>query len=309
MSPPLVLLLVLAPEPCAPSDLACTAREQVLEAKRTTDPRERAQAFLTAARAHLALYRKTGDVAELCAARRLVPHRHTSDLGDLPRATRADIEAELARLRHHCTPPRSSSSSAPQPSGPPTPPPSGAAASPESPVGTASPEAEALLDVERRPNEVMPPVAARGPEAPVAPIAREPAAPTTRPVDGGQPSAGHRGRGLLITGGLSLAAASVLGGATAYAALRVERARGEHEGLAAAANAQGYTPPDVGDMRRDLEAEALHWRRVVLGTSIATGIVTGAAVALITAGAVKRRRSQRFALQPVLPGLLLTARF
>ena len=299
MSPPLVLLLVLAPEPCAPSDLACTAREQVLEAKRTTDPRERAQAFLTAARAHLALYRKTGDVAELCAARRLVPHRHTSDLGDLPQTTRTEIEAELARLRHFCTPPRPSSSSAPQPSGPPTA--SGAAASPESPVGTASPEAEALLDVERRPNEVMPPVAARGPEAP--------AAPTTRPVDGGQPSADHRGRGLLITGGLSLAAASVLGGATAYAALRVERARGEHEGLAAAANAQGYTPPDVGDMRRDLEAEALHWRRVVLGTSIATGVVTGISVALVTAGVVKRRRSQRLALQPAFPGLLLTARF
>ena len=301
MSPTLVLLLVLAPEPCAPSDLACTASEQVREAKRTTDPRERAQAFLTAARAHLALYRKTGDVAELCAARRLVPHRHTSDLGDVPRATRADIEAELARLRHHCTPPRPSSSSAPQPSGPPTPPPSGDTASPEGPVVTASPEAEALLDVERRPNEVAHPVAARRPEAP--------AAPTTRPVDGGQPSADHRGRGLLITGGLSLAAASVLGGATAYAALRVERARGEHEGLAAAADAQGYTSPDVGDMRRDLEAEALHWRRVMLGTSIATGVVTGVAVALVTAGVVKRRRSQRFALQPAFPGLLLTARF
>lgn len=308
MSPPLVLLLVLAPEPCAPSDLACTAREQVREAKRTTDPRERAQAFLTAARAHLALYRKTGDVAELCAARRLVPHRHTSDLGDLPRATRADIEAELARLRHDCTPPRPSSSSAPQPSGPPMSP-SGEAASAESPVGASSPETEPLLDVEVRPSESVPPVVARGPEAPTVPTAREPAAPITRPVDGEQPSAHHRGQGLLITGGLSLAAASVLGGATAYAALRVERARGEHEGLAAAANAQGYTPPDVGDMRRDLEAEALHWRRVVLGTSITTGVVTGVAVALVTAGVVKRRRSQRFALQPVLPGLLLTARF
>ena len=188
-------------------------------------------------------------------------------------------------------------------------PPSGEAASAESPVGASSPEAEALLDVERRPNEVMPTVAARRPEAPIAPTAREPTAPTTRRVDGGQPSAGHTGRGLLISGGLSLAAASVLGGATAYAALRVERARGEHEGLAAATNAQGYTPPDVGDMRRDLEAEALHWRRVMLGTSIATGVVTGVAVALVTAGVVKRRRSQRLALQPVLPGLLLTARF
>ena len=128
-------------------------------------------------------------------------------------------------------------------------------------------------------------------------------------MDGGHPSAEHTGRGLLITGGLSLATASVLGGATAYAALRVERARADHDGLAAASNAQGYTPPDVGDMRRDLEAEALHWRRVMLGSSIATGVVTGVAVALVTAGVVKRRRSERLALQPVLPGLLLTARF
>ncbi len=153
MSLSLVLLLALAPEPCAPSDLACMAREKTREARQTTDPQERAHALLTAARAHLALYRKTGDAAELCAARRLVPHRHTDDLGDLPRATRAEIDAELTRLQHHCASPR------------PTPP------ATEPPPPTASPhdadaDADALLAVASRPNEPIRPIAAEEPSKP-----------------------------------------------------------------------------------------------------------------------------------------------
>lgn len=324
MSPSLVLLLALAPETCAPSDLACTARDKAREAREATDPEERAQARLTAARAHLALYRKTGARADLCAARRLVHGvpRRTKDLGELPQKTRTEVEAELAKLGHDCSvrrPPRPPA--APTATTPPSPLESSAAALPAaalptipevgSPIpvetGVSPSDGEALLEVKPPPVDA---VRSRGPEGPKGSTASpDPEAPTVS-LDGRRPSSTRPGRGLLIAGGISLGAASVLGGVAAYAALRVDTAMTRHDGLAAEANGQGYTSPDVGVMRRDLEADAPYWRRVMIGTAITSGVLTGAAVALLTVSAVKRRQTPaRLALHPILPGLLLTARF
>lgn len=140
--------------------------------------------------------------------------------------------------------------------------------------------------------------------------ARPGTAPTATLSQGDRPTLARPGRGLLIAGGLSLVPASVLAGLAAYSAVRVERLASTYGGLAETATGQGYTDPDVDMMRRDLEQDGPHWRRVRIGTSIAAGLVTGAAVALITAGAVKRRRSlERLTLHPLVPGLLMTARF
>lgn len=322
MSPSLVLLLALAPETCAPSDLACTAREKAREAREATDPEERAHARLTAARAHLALYRKTGARADLCAARRLVHGvpRRTKDLGELPQKTRTEVEAELAKLKHDCSVRHPPGSPAAPTATTPSPLESSAAALPAAalpttpevgspiPVETVSPsDGEALLEVKPPPVDA---VRSRGREGPKGSTASpDPEAPTVS-LDGRQPSLTRPGRGLLIAGGISLGAASVLGGVAAYAALRVDTAMTRHDGLAAEANGQGYTSPDVGVMRRDLEADAPYWRRVMIGTAITSGVLTGAAVALLTVGAVKRRQTPaRLALHPILPGLLLIARF
>lgn len=315
---PLVLLLALAPETCAPSDLACVAREKTREAQQATDPQEQAHTRLTAARAHLALYRKQGTRSDLCAARRLLKKlpRRTMDLGELPQKTRAEVEAELAELGYDCSvrrPPRPPATpTAPTPS-PQLEPSTSALPTTSDEVGPPIPvetgvspsDGDALLEVKPPPVRS---VAVEGPKASVP--SPDPEARTVSPADSDRPILNHPGRGLLIAGGISLGAASVLGGVTTYAAIRVDAAMTQHDGLAAEANSQGYTSPDVGVMRRDLEADAPHWRRVMIGTAITTVVLTGAAVALLTVGAVKRRQSPaRLALHPVLPGLLLTARF
>lgn len=314
---PLIVFAILAPEPCAGSDLACTARDSMREASAATDPRDRAEALLTAARAHLGLYRKTGDRAELCKAQRVIPRRHTEHLGDVPRTTRAEVKAELARLGHDCklrlqrptpTPTTITPVSPPETTMPP-PAPSGAPASaivgdPLEPMA-ASPAAgtgsDALIDIGRHDTRIVRP--AEGPPRPEA-------APTAPPPNRYRLIVAHPGRGLLIVGGVSLFSASVLGGVATFAAVRIDRAMSTHDGLADAATGQGYTTPDIDMMRRGLEVDAPHWRQVKIGTAVAAGLVTGAAVALITVGAVKRRRSPgRLSLHPILPGLLMTARF
>ena len=60
---------------------------------------------------------------------------------------------------------------------------------------------------------------------------------------------------------------------------------------------------------QELTAEAAHWRRFMVGASIAGAALGGTAVALITAGVVKRRRAARLAVSLGFRGLLLRARF
>ena len=319
----LVVLIALAPEPCPLGDLACTAAERARAAKTATDPRERARALLGEARAHLGLFRQTGDRTELCKAQRLVPGTHTEHLGDVPRTTRAEVKAELARLGHDCKP-RARRPTPPSPTGNvPAPPPAPSATPAPSIVGepletqVASPAAEAtrgdgLIDVDRHHARVDHPVEvhaadvkARGATPPP-----RPAPASTTPPTRERPGVVPPGRGLLIAGGLGLATASLLGGAATYAAVRVDRATSAYDGLAETANGQGYTTPDADMMRRELETDGPHWRRVRIGTAISAGVVVGAAVALLTAGAVKRRRSlERLSVRPLAPGLLMIARF
>lgn len=320
----LIVLVTLAPAPCAGSDLACTARESMREARDATDPRDRAEALLTAARAHLGLYRKTDDRAELCNAWRLTPRKHTEHLGDVPQTTRAEIKAELARLRHDCK----SRSQRPTPTQTAIAPPStsepAATTAPAAPSGTsasgepleaivASPaddsRGEELIGIDRHPTRSVRPAERQAAAAEATPARPRTAPPAPLVRDDG-PTLARPGRGLLIAGGLSLVPASVLAGLAAYSAVRVERLASTYDGLAETATDQGYTTPGVDMMRRNLEEDGPHWRRVRIGTSIAAGLITGAAVALITAGAVKRRRSlERLTLHPLLPGLLMTARF
>lgn len=321
---PLVLLVALAPEPCPLGDLACTAAERARAAKAATDPRERARALLGEARAHLGLFRQTGERAELCKAQRLIPRKHTEQLGDVPRTTRAEVKAELARLGHDCKPRAQRPTPTPTavtPSPASDPP---ASVTPASAINgepleaiVASPAAEgtrgdALLDVDRHRARVARPVEGHAADmrAHGAATLPKPETVLTTPPTLDRPGALHPGRGLLLAGGLGLATASVLGGVATYAAVRVDRATSTYGGLAETANGQGYTTPDADMMRRELETDGPHWRRVRIGTAITAGLVAGAAVALITAGAVKRRRSLgRLSVHSLAPGLLMTARF
>lgn len=296
----LLLLTALAPEPCAGNDLACIARDSVREASAATDPRDRAEALLTAARAHLGLYRKTDERAELCKALRLIPSKHTEHLGEVPRDTRAQVRAELARLGHDCKRPTQSSTAV------------------SSAVASSAVAEDPLIDVGRHHTGAARPAAEGRVDSlgavesgrPRGPTTQGPdpaPAPTPRRRDRG--AVAHPGRGLLIAGGLSLVSASVLGGVAAYAAVRVDQTASTYGGLAETATGQGYTTPDADLLRRDLEMDGPRWQQVRVGTSVAAALFAGAAVALLTARAVKRRRSERLTLRPVLSGLLMTARF
>lgn len=309
----LVLLIALAPEPCPLGDLACTAAERAHAAKAATDPRERARALLGEARAHLGLFRQTGDKAELCKAQRLIPRTHTEHLGDVPQTTRAEVKAELARLEHDCNP-RPQRPTPPSPtSDVPAPPPASSATPAPSTVGEPlETQGDELIDVDRQHARVdrqveshAADVKARGATPPPRP------APTsTTPPTRERPRMVPPGRGLLIAGGLGLATASLLGGVATYAAVRVDRATSAYGGLAETANGQGYTTPDADMMRRELETDGPHWRRLRIGTAISAGVIVGAAAALLTAGAIKRRRSlERLSVGPLAPGLLMIARF
>ena len=303
-----LLLHVTASPACAPADLACTARDSALEARRATDPLDRAVAHVTAARANLGLYRETGDLARLCDAQRhldQVPRARASELGDLPRETRQDVAGELSRRGHVCSPrPRRSQTVAP------VTPPTAPEPRPTAPSEVAAPD---LLDVAvSRPPALGPPASATN-SLGQAPIAVHVQGPTPAPVLRGADATSRQqlsGRRLRIAGGVVLASGALAGGLTAVAAIRRDDAQRTHDTLAAEANVLGYTAPDVDAQRQALAADAQHWRSVVIGTAVATGVVTATAVALLTAGAVKARRaSSRIAVSPLLPGVLLTARF
>lgn len=304
-----LLLHVVAAPACEPTDLACTARDSALEARRAADPLDRAVAHVTAARANLGLYRETGDPARLCDAQRhldQVPRARASELGDLPRETRREVAGELSRRGHVCSP-RPRRSQAVAPVAPPT--------APE-PRPTAPSEAAAsdLLDVEvSRPPASGPPASATK-SLGQAPTAVHVQGPTPAPVLRGADAASRQqpsGRRLLIAGGVVLASGALAGGLTAVAAIRRDDAQRRHDTLAAEASVLGYTAPDVDAQRQALAADARHWRSVVISTAVAAGVATATAVALLTAaGAVKSRRaSSRIAVSPLLPGVLLTARF
>ena len=177
----LTLLLHVAAAPaCAPSDLACTARDSALEARRATDPLDRAVAHVTAARANLGLYRETGDLARLCDAQRHldhVPRARASELGDLPRETRQEVAGELSRREHIC-PARPRRAQVTAPVAPP------AAPAPE-PRPTAPSEVSTsdLLDVAvSAPPALGPPAAAAPSPGRVLPV-QAPPAPALRVAD------------------------------------------------------------------------------------------------------------------------------
>jgi hypothetical protein len=306
-----LLLHVTAAPTCEPTDLACTARDSALEARRATDPLDRAVAHVTAARANLGLYRETGDLDRLCDARNHldhVPRARASELGDLPRETRQEVAGELSRRRHVCSPrPRRSQAVAPV-----APVASSTAPDPR-PTAPSEVAASDLLDVAVSRLPALGPPASATNSPGQATIAVHVQGPIPAPVLRGADAASRQqlpGRHLLIAGGVVLASGALAGGLTAVAAIRLDDVQQKHNILAAEASDKGYTAPHVDAQRQALAADAQHWRSVVIGTAVATGVATATAVALLTAGAVKARRaSSRIAVSPLLPGVLLTARF
>lgn len=318
------LSVVLALSAAAPpgaecgSDLACVARANTAAARHAS-PADKASHLLTAARSLLALFRTTGEAAQLCQARRLVvrsaalPHEH---LGDRPAETRREIDAELKRLGHECRQrPKAAASPAPAPAVP--------TQAEEAPSETPAPPA-AEPDTQA---EDMPPVQATSPAPPNPPphgdshtrelgsVSPAQAAPLPAPdraaVTPPAPSLAKRpDQKLLIAGGALLGSAALAGGLAGFARARVEAARTEASELAATAAAQGYTDPDTAMAEQEAEARALRWHRGMIATAVVSGVLGATAITLLAAGIRLRARPHKnLALRPTLTGLLFTARF
>lgn len=307
-----VLSLVLslaAPAECARNDLACTARTAAREAREATDPRERAEARLTAARAHLAMSQGTGAKEHLCQARRFVAGlRPTPELGDLLPATREQIERELTRRKITCPKGQRPPPAVPSEPVPSTPTPDGAQQALEAPAEPSEPQRvdpplrrpeDELLPVDVSTIVQQPPRAPTPAPEPVVPVGRTSGADVRPPA----------GRRLLIAGGVLVGGAAMAGGLAAVAAARAEYLANEQNTIAAKTHEQGFTDPASREASEELAAGVAHWERVMLGASVAGAVVGTTAVALLAAGAVKRRRAARVVVAPGFAGLLWTARF
>lgn len=318
LSAPLSVVLVFSPSkpPGAECgrDLACTAKAHTEAARRAADPGDKALHLLTAARSHLALFHQTGKAAQLCQGRRLIiragglPHDH---LGDRPATTKREIDAELKDVKVEC----------------------GRAAG----VGATPPDPEtpAVVDTHAEvavPDEATPPnekpktetqdllaVGLVKPASAVVPPSdnqskREPGPARTgfatpSPVPDRTTVAPRPGQKLLITGGVLLGSAALAGGFAGIAHTRVEAERTQARELAGDAAMQGYTDPQAAMAEQEAEASALRWRRTMIVTSVASGVLGVAAVALMGAGLHVRRPHKNVALRPTLTGVLFTARF
>lgn len=331
----LALLLVAPPSPprCAPDDLACTAEASVREANDTKDPRTRAEALLTAARAYLLLYRREAKQAHLCTAERTlarVPRAQPPELGKYLRDLRAEIAKEQVGLGLTCksgSPGQVSpkvarkaglSSKTPPPSPAPlTDEPNDALAAVSPPVADVSRPAQEtdLLEIDAR---NLPKLRAAAPAPEGAALTTGPAAMPAAPALtaapplhlSDRPLAPRPGRGLLIGGGVVLTSASLFGALAVGAMTQRDHLVTRHDEIVSNATHDGYTTPDDDLAREQLALEAMRWHRLMVGASISSGVLTVAAVALISTGATKRwRLSRRLAVRPALTGVLLNARF
>lgn len=328
------LLLIAPPSPprCAPDDLACTAEASIREANATKDPRTRAEALLTAARAYLLLYRKERKQAHLCTAEHTLarlPRAQPPDLGKFLRDLRAEIAKEQAGLGLACKsgsprqgspkvarkPDLSSKSPSPPSRAPPADKPQDALAAVSPPVADASRPAheQDLLEVDAHKSPEFQAAAPppRG-TAPTTGPAATPAAParSAAPPLSDRPLAPRPGRGLLVGGGVALTSASLFGALAVGAMVQRDNLVARHDALASNANHDGYTTPDDDLARGQLAPEAMRWHRLMVGASISSGVLAGVAVTLISTGAAKRwRLSRRLAVRPAPGGILLDARF
>jgi hypothetical protein len=321
-------LLFLAASPstpprCAPDDLACTAQASIREANAATDPRARAEALLTAARAYLLLYRREGEPSQLCLAQhtlRRLPRAQPPDLDKFLRDLRAEIATEQANLGVACksaapnpTHPKVTRKPSLSPRTPSSPSPSpiaeeGALAAESPPVADAGP----LLEVEAKVPALRAAVPAFRDAAPTTGPAATPAPPalTVAPMLSDRPLAPRPGRGLLVGGGVVLTSASLFGALAVGAMVQRDDLVAKHDALASNANHNGYTAPDDDLARGQLAPEAMRWHRLMVGASISSGVLASVAVALISTGAAKWwRLSRRLAVRPAPGGVLLNARF
>lgn len=295
---------------CDVTDNRCKAERFQRQAAQASSPSQRALYFHAAYRSYMGLFKETGEVRDLCEARRTFEQSLAVEgLSETQRASfeegRAELESRERKISARC------GSSAKR---------RARAAAPvvaEKPAPTASPRATASIDV--KPAEAallqdertdLLPVSAGRKASP-----RLPAGAAARPADeplsvspANTPAPPRSGRPLVIAGGVTLGIGLSLAGVAGYAggrALEAHRAGVElHEAV------QG--PPDDADRAKDaaLEREYRTMGPVAIGTAVAGGVAVIVGAVLVGVGGRRLARvASSTAFVPVPGGLAFHARF
>ncbi len=308
-----------ARSPCELTDNACKA-QLFIQKSAKAPPAQRALYLFTAHRSYLALFAKTGQLRDLCAAREAldrsltVPGQSAGQLASFE-ASRAELEALEKQHGARCGAKRRK---APEPTAVATNRPS-AATSPDRPVAR-SPEGPTTT----RPTPELEPAAPEGllavptatpPRRPVPNLRpEEPAlASSPRPVLAVQPEgpatpgrAPTPGRPMSIAGGTTLGVGLVLAGVAGYAGSRVAEASRSSFDLYD--QNQGQGDAEALAEQTQLRNTFHRWVPVTIGTAIAGSAAVIVGAVLVRIG-VRRMQPSRTSVLPVPGGLAIHARF
>ena len=301
--------------PCELTDNACKAKLFIQKSTKAP-PAQRALYLFTAHRSYLALFAKTGQLRDLCAAREAlnrslaVPGQSAGQLASFE-ASRAELEAlekqhgaRCGTKRRKPLEPTAVAKNNPAAAPPDRP----AAGSPEGATTThptpapepAAPEGLLAVPTQRRP---MPNL--RPEESALA------ASP--RPVDTAQLE-GHAtpgrtptlGRPMIIAGGTTLGLGLILAGVAGYAGSQVAEASRASFDLYD--QNQGQGDAEALAEQTQLRNTFHRWAPVTVGTAIAGSAAVIVGAVLVRIG-VRRLQPSRTAVVPVPGGLAIHARF
>jgi len=320
----LAAVLAQAAEPaaeCQRDDNACKARRHERRAKAATTPEDRAYYLHLAHRSYLFSFDKSGDPADLCAARRnldasLAIVGQSKQQHDSTLAAQKDLLAREGKIRASCqrqdrTPRRPRTSE----------PPPRIAAAPADDLRVDPPVHAQDQLVEQAPR-AEPFGAAQTPANPAPTpadlsVTQVPAIPA--PMHGGVPTdtlmpvpsrraSPRSGRGLVIAGGTTLGVGLALAGVAGYLGGRTLDARRQAAALAGMVDAYADDEQLAQDQQLTRDYELRGTQTLALALAGGTTIVV-AAVLLGVGGRQMARAATRTSLAPVPGGLVFRARF
>lgn len=300
---------------CARMDNGCKARMYVKKAA-AAEPARRAIYLFTASRSYLALFAQTGDVRDLCAARKnfeqsLAVREQTASQRASFEESRAELEALEKQHDARCKPSsrrQRSASTAVARSTPAAAPAESAPGAPV-PVGSSAPVPLEMLVASSVPGEQA--VAEEELLAVPLPRSLSPRSPrTTALADKTTAPSRARipGRSLAIGGGATLGVGVVLVGVAGYASAQVAAASRASYHLYDQTQGQGGL--DVLAAENQIHRDFNRWMPVTIGTAIAgtTAVIAGAVMLRVGIRRLKQG-PVRAALVPVPGGLAIHARF
>jgi hypothetical protein len=302
---------------CDPTDHGCKARRSELRAASAIEPDHRATYLRSAHLSYLSLFEKTGDVRDLCSARRafdasLAIKGQSAD----ERARTRRLRGELVSHEKKSTTPCEGVTKRQRVSRPDAPLVAASRAGPTLPllvspahVADSTSEPPPLLTSSASP-EPSPPVVHPSPPSATGPRPEEwlMQIPDRRTSAKPEPDGPRPGRGLVIAGGVLLGAGVALTGGAGHLGRRMYETRQEY--FTFVDSISGFGTPEQDAKAGGLLADYKAMRTQAVALAVAGG--TTIVVAAVLAGMGGRRMARaasRTALVPVPGGLALFARF